>query len=1220
MKPYHSFAFILFVFLLSASIKADPGTAFTYQGRLADGATAIETPVDLRFCLFDAPASGVQIGGPITYLNTAYDGGIVQRDLDFGPGSFDGNPRWLEVKLANPAGDALTTLTPRIQILPSPYGMYAKRANNLSASDGDPIDAVVVDAEGRVGINTATPSELLTVDDGNILQSPGDPVLVGSLPLGGLPASLSVSGRYAYVIDQGSFDLKVIDVSIPSVPTVTGSLGLGFSGNPQSIDVSGRYAYIVSIGFPTDLRVVDISNPSAPVITGSLSIGGFPISVHVSGCYTYVISAVTNDLKVIDISNPNAPMLTGSLGIGSQPQSVFVSGRYAYVVDSGSNDLKIIDVSDPTSPSPVGSVGVGTIPVSVYVSDRYAYVVDNSSGDLRVIDVSNPNTPTLAGSLVIGNDPAFVYVAGRYVYVVDFGTNDLKVIDASNPAIPVVVGSLGIGDGPLSVQVWGRYAYVIDQISNDLKVIDVSGGEMTSLIAHSLEAGNLQVRNHLITHGQLEVLEGIYSSGDVGVAGTVKAAKFLGDGSMLTDIVGSTDDQTLSFTSPNLSIEDGNSVDLSALQDGVNDADADPTNELNQAIAFNQTTNELEINDAGGTLTTRLSALQRDNFVMSLDANDNIKIGRSSNSILGTSSILMSTFSGSNIVGSSQNILIGNNGHLINGTYGTILGGINNEARNRSTVIGSLSSLVDGDYSISLGGRDSVTTGDFSAIVGGDSNFLVENYSVIAGGLNNDIRRVDPGGGDDGDFSFIGGGEDNLISSDYSAIIGGTDNTVSGDVPFSTARSAIIGGINNETRATRAVVVGGGGNIAGGPTSLAAGEDSEAMELRSVAFGRRAKSLHQDTIVWADGMTADFVSTEPDSVILRAGGGVGINTNAPATDLDVNGTITATNYLGDGSTLTNVDTSSSNELQTLSGTGSAVTLSNGGGTREISALSAADGDPDNVVILNTIGDVFIDGATVVVDNSTNRIGMGENTPLAGVLDIRNDALDAADSAAMDQYHLMIRNETNTDGLEAGIGFKVTTTTSSGPGAAITHERTGGSGIGTLNFKTAQNGGLVVTRMTIDQTGRVFMPNLANSISGLGVEYVPSTGELIVPPSSEQFKDNIKPVALDAEKILELDPVTYNYKETGTPALGYIAEQLDELGLTHLVVYDDDGKPYGVAYKMIPLFQNELLKKHEREIDDLRAEKDAEIKQLKQQNADLEVRLQNLEALLSVTQE
>lgn len=43
---------------------------------------------------------------------------------------------------------------------------------------------------------------------------------------------------------------------------------------------------------------------------------------------------------------------------------------------------------------------------------------------------------------------------------------------------------------------------------------------------------------------------------------------------------GGTDDQTISLNGTTLSIEDGNAVDLSVVQDGVNDADANPSNEL----------------------------------------------------------------------------------------------------------------------------------------------------------------------------------------------------------------------------------------------------------------------------------------------------------------------------------------------------------------------------------------------------------------------------------------------------------------------------------------------------------------------------------------------------------------------------------------------------------------------------------------------------------------
>jgi hypothetical protein len=62
--------------------------------------------------------------------------------------------------------------------------------------------------------------------------------------------------------------------------------------------------------------------------------------------------------------------------------------------------------------------------------------------------------------------------------------------------------------------------------------------------------------------------------------------------------------QTLSITGHQLSISRGNTV---TLPDNVNDADADPSNELNTAFTLSGTT--LSLTDAGGTLSVDLSGL-----------------------------------------------------------------------------------------------------------------------------------------------------------------------------------------------------------------------------------------------------------------------------------------------------------------------------------------------------------------------------------------------------------------------------------------------------------------------------------------------------------------------------------------------------------------------------------------------------------------------------------
>jgi len=113
-------------------------------------------------------------------------------------------------------------------------------------------------------------------------------------------------------------------------------------------------------------------------------------------------------------------------------------------------------------------------------------------------------------------NPQSVYVAGRYVFLAS--NSDLRVFDAINPNALAAVGTLSLSGGK-SISVSGRYAY-ITRISgqNLLSVVDVTGLETTSANIHSLEAGNLQVRNSILVGGQLQVGDSL----NVGFGGILK--------------------------------------------------------------------------------------------------------------------------------------------------------------------------------------------------------------------------------------------------------------------------------------------------------------------------------------------------------------------------------------------------------------------------------------------------------------------------------------------------------------------------------------------------------------------------------------------------------------------------------------------------------------------------------------------------------------------------
>jgi hypothetical protein len=93
----------------------------------------------------------------------------------------------------------------------------------------------------------------------------------------------------------------------------------------------------------------------------------------------------------------------------------------------------------------------------------------------------------------------------------------------------------------------------------------------------------------------------------------------------------------------------------------------------------------------------------------------------------------------------------------------------------------------------------------------------------------------------------------------------------------------------------------GQNSTASGAASTAMGYGSTASSTYSTAMGHRAKANHDGTFVWGDSQNADFNSTATDQFLVRAAGGVGINTTNPAATLDVNGSL----RVGNGTTVFN---------------------------------------------------------------------------------------------------------------------------------------------------------------------------------------------------------------------------------------------------------------------------------------------------------------------------
>lgn len=220
----------------------------------------------------------------------------------------------------------------------------------------------------------------------------------------------------------------------------------------------------------------------------------------------------------------------------------------------------------------------------------------------------------------------------------------------------------------------------------------------------------------------------------------------------------------------------------------------------------------------------------------------------------------------------------------VSGDYGTIGGGYGNDAGQHAFVGGGNTNKATAYTSTIGGGQNNTASAAQATVAGGVDNVAGAQYDAIGGGFSNETTG--------GSGATIGGGINNTATGGSAPTIAGGDNN-------NTAGSwTSIGGGNANAATTQGATVGGGiGNTAGGVRStVAGGSDNSANGFYatvpggifnvaaadySFAAGRRAKANHIGSFVWGDATDADFASNNTNQFLVRAGGGMGLGTNAP---------------------------------------------------------------------------------------------------------------------------------------------------------------------------------------------------------------------------------------------------------------------------------------------------------------------------------------------------
>jgi hypothetical protein len=267
-----------------------------------------------------------------------------------------------------------------------------------------------------------------------------------------------------------------------------------------------------------------------------------------------------------------------------------------------------------------------------------------------------------------------------------------------------------------------------------------------------------------------------------------------------------------------------------------------------------------------------------------------------------------------------------------------------------------------------------------------------------------------------------------------------------------------------------------------------------------------------------------------------------------------------------------------------------------------------------------------DGSSALVSNISgeDNVAVGSSALFSNRTASRNTAIgvlaltenDGGDNTATG-YQALVRNSSGHDNTANGVYALSSSTTgfnNVAVGASALRNDTTGSvnialGPGAGNNLTTGNNNIDIGNVGVAgesakiRIGHVGTQNgtFVAGIHGVGVTgtavVVGSSGQLGVAPSSQRFKDEIKPMDKASEGILALKPVTFRYKQEIDPArspqFGLVAEDVEKVN-PDLVTRDAKGEVYTVRYDAVnAMLLNEFLKEH-RKVE----EQEATITQLK----------------------
>ena len=301
----------------------------------------------------------------------------------------------------------------------------------------------------------------------------------GLLPCLVMAAAPAAAAPFAYITNQGSHDVSVIDVA---TQRVVATVPVGRS--PAGV-VASSLAGKVYVSNP-DSKSISVIDMRTQAVVNTLPAGEGPVGIDASadGRWLLVADWYRQRLLAWDVKaaapSSHTPL---AVPVGRAPAGVAAHDRLpvAFVAERDDDSVAIVDLATARVRS---RVRVGTHPFALLhdAPRQRVYVLNVQSDDVSVVSVADLDAPRVVATLKVGKAPygAALAAGARLLYVTNQHDDTVSVIDADTLKPLRTLRGFGYPEGVAAV---GDQVYVVNWMDDNVSVLDAASGRALATIA-----------------------------------------------------------------------------------------------------------------------------------------------------------------------------------------------------------------------------------------------------------------------------------------------------------------------------------------------------------------------------------------------------------------------------------------------------------------------------------------------------------------------------------------------------------------------------------------------------------------------------------------------------------------------------------------------------------------------------------------------------------------